>query len=135
VNHNQTPKSPIPETINQVSKEVVEAAFRVHSALGPGLLEGVYERCLLYELSTMGLKVKRQVRVPIRYGAIILRAGLRLDLVVERSVIVEVKAIEAMRPVHEAQLLTYLRLSGLRLGLLINFNVRLIRDGIKRLVV
>ena len=108
--------------------------FAVHSELGPGLLESVYETCLAYELHQRELTWVRQVTIPITYGNIRLESGLRLDLVVDNCVAVELKAVEALAAVHTAQMLTYLKLSGLRLGLLINFNVLLIEDGIKRLV-
>jgi len=111
----------------------VDAAFAVHSHLGPGLLESVYEVCLTHELVKRGLKVSGQLALPIQYDTIRLDAGLRLDLLVEDSVIVELKAVESLMPVHKAQLLTYLKLSGCRLGLLINFNVPLIKNGIVRL--
>ncbi len=135
MNHQDTkaPREAIPEETNRVAKDVVDAAFRVHSALGPGLLENVYEACLRHELSKRGLRTERQVSLPVVYDTVRLDAGLRLDLVVENRVVVELKAIEAVLPVHEAQLLSYLKLSGHRLGLLINFNVPLIRDGIKRI--
>jgi GxxExxY protein len=130
----KTPREPIPEEVNRIAKEVVDAAFAVHSNLGPGLLESVYEACLAHELRKSGLAVQSQVELPIEYDGIRLDAGLRLDLLVENSVIVELKAVEAILPVHTAQVLTYLKLTGHRLGLLINFNVPLIRDGIKRMV-
>jgi GxxExxY protein len=106
--------------------------MEVHSRLGPGLLEGVYEESLCHELALSGLAFRRQVESPIRYRDVILATPLRIDLVVEQSLIVEVKAVEAIGSVHEAQLLTYLRLSEIRVGLLINFNVRHLRDGIRR---
>lgn len=112
---------------------MVDAAFAVHKTLGPGLLESVYEVCLAHELEKRRLTVVRQVTVPVLYDGVRLEAGLRLDLVVEDCVVVELKAVEALLPVHTAQVLTYLKLSGHRLALLINFNVPLIRDGIKRL--
>jgi len=124
---------PIPAATDAVAKQVVDAAFAVHSRLGPGLLESVYEVCLVHELTKRGLRVKRQVRMPILYDNVRLDAGLQLDLVVEDCLVVELKAIDAVLPVHRAQLLAYLRLSGHRLGLLINFNVPLIRDGIQRI--
>jgi GxxExxY protein len=113
---------------------VVKAAYAVHHGLGPGLLEGVYEVCLVHELGKRGLKVERQVVLAITYDNVRIDAGLRLDLVVENSLVVELKAVEVLLPVHLAQVLTYLKLSGFRLGLLINFNVRVIKDGIKRVV-
>lgn len=129
-----TQRPEIPPELNTVSGLIVDSAFKVHSTLGPGLLESVYETCLLHELRTRGLAAKAQVSLPITYGTVRLDGALRLDLVVEDSVIVEVKAVETMLPVHEAQLLAYLKLSGKRIGLLINFNVAQIKDGIKRLV-
>jgi len=120
--------------IERVAAQIVDAAYAVHKALGPGLLESVYETCLSYELDKRNLGVRRQVCVPIRYDGRELDDALRLDLLVGESVIVEVKAVEKMIPLFEAQALTYLRLSGHRLALLINFNVPLIRDGIKRII-
>lgn len=127
--------APIPPEVEHVGKVVLDAAFSVHTALGPGLLESVYENCLEYEIHTRGLQVKAQVSVPVTYKDIHLDGGLRLDLLIEDCVIVEVKAIETMNPVFEAQLLTYLRLTGKRLGFLINFTVPHLKDGIKRIVV
>lgn len=124
----------IPTETNEISRVVVDAAFKVHSVLGPGLLESVYETCLTYELKKRGLTVRRQVPVPIEYDDIRFDEGLRLDLLVEGDVIVELKAVEKLLPIHEAQILTYLKLSKCRLGLLINFNVPLIKNGIRRLV-
>ena len=111
---------------------MVDAAYAVHHALGPGLLESVYEVCLVHELTERGLKVERQVVLPVTYDDVRLDAGLRLDLVVNGCLVVELKAIEALLPVHKAQLLTYLKLSGHRLGLLLNFNFSVIKDGIQR---
>ncbi|MGA1411136.1 MAG: GxxExxY protein [Prochlorotrichaceae cyanobacterium] len=125
---------PIPESTNQIATQVVDAAFTVHSALGAGLLESVYEVCLEYELTKRGLKVDRQVALPVIYDNIRLDAGFRLDLLVNRCVIIELKAVETLLPVHTAQVMTYLKLSKHRLGLLINFNVPLIKSGIKRIV-
>ena len=127
------PIEPIPPGLDRTAREVVDAAHSVHRALGPGLLESVYEACLVHELGKRGLKVDRQVAVPITYDNVRLDAGLRLDLVVENSLLVELKAVETVLPLHQAQVLTYLKLSSLRLGLLINFNVPAIRDGIKRI--
>ena len=118
---------------DEIARQVVDAAFAVHVALGPGLLESVYEQCLAYELETRNLRVARQVALPVQYREIRLDAGFRIDLIVNDLVIVEIKAIEKTLPIHEAQLLTYLKLSALRLGLLINFNVPKIKDGIRRL--
>jgi GxxExxY protein len=125
---------PVPSEIERVAKQTVDAAFRVHSALGPGLLESVYRVCLAHELRRRGLKVENEIKIPIVYEGLQLDAGLRIDLLVERGLIVELKAVIRMEPVFEAQLLTYLKLTGRRLGLLINFNVPLIKDGIKRVV-
>lgn len=130
---NKAPIEPIPEGLDRIARQVVDAAHAVHRALGPGLLESVYEVCLLHELARRRLKVDQQVAVPITYDNVRLDAGLRLDLVVENGLLVELKAVETILPVHQAQVLTYLKLSGLRLGLLINFNVPVIRDGIKRI--
>jgi GxxExxY protein len=127
-------REPIPPELNRLSGQVVDSAYRVHSRLGPGLLESVYEVCLAHELKQRGLSVERQVEVPVQYDNLRLDAGLRLDLLVQRSVVVELKSVEALLPVHTAQVLTYLKLTGCRVGLLINFNVPLIRDGIKRMV-
>lgn len=136
VNHKDTKaqREPIGDEVNQIAKHIVDAAFTVHSTLGPGLLESVYEACLVHELRKRGRTVATQVELPVRYDNIRLEVGFRIDLLVEQQVIVELKAVEAILPVHKAQLLTYLKLSGYRLGLLINFNVPLIKDGIQRLV-
>ena len=131
---NEQRREPIPKELNDVSGAIVDAAFRVHSTLGPGLLESVYEVCLEHELKKRGLEVKRQLLLPVVYEGVKLDAGLRLDMLVEDCVIVELKAVEQMGPVFDAQLLTYLKLTELRLGLLINFNVPVIKDGIKRVV-
>jgi GxxExxY protein len=125
---------PIPPQLNLVSKEIVDSAHAVHKTLGPGLLESVYEACLEHELNNRGLKLKRQVNLPVIYGGLKLDGGLRLDLVVEEAVIVEIKSVETVLPVHKAQILTYLKLSGQRLGLLLNFNVPRIKDGIYRFI-
>jgi GxxExxY protein len=124
----------IPQRTEEVTKMVLNAAFKVHSALGPGLLESVYETCLAYELRSAGLKVESQITLPLEYGGIIIVSGFRLDLLVEKCVIIEIKAVEMMIPLFEAQLLTYLKLTKTRLGLLINFNTIHLRDGITRLV-
>ena len=105
----------------------------VHKALGPGLLESTYEHCLIYELGTRGLSVKKQVYLPVRYRDVEIDAGYRLDLLVEDSLIVELKVVDALLRVHESQLMTYLKLSGHRLGLLMNFNVPLFKEGIRRI--
>ena len=125
---------PLPPGLNLVSKEIVDSAHAVHQALGPGLLESIYEACLEHELNNRGLKIARQVSLPIIYGDLKLEGGLRLDLIVAEAVVVEVKSVETILPVHKAQILTYLKLSGHRLGLLLNFNVPRIKDGIYRFI-
>jgi GxxExxY protein len=122
----------LPDAIEDVATKIVDAAFRVHSDLGPGLLESIYETCLDHELRKRGLKISKQVPIPIVYDTLRIDPGLRLDLLVEDLVTVEIKAIDRMSPVFEAQILSYLKLSKKRLGLLINFNVARIRDGIRR---
>ena len=119
--------------INDVSGQVIDAAMRVHSQLGPGLLESAYQACLEYELRRRGLWVVRQLALPVRYEGIHVDAGYRIDLLVEDQVVVELKAVEAIHPIHKAQLLSYLRLSGKRLGLIITFNVLHLKDGITRM--
>ena len=130
----KTQRNPIPNRVEEIAKIVVDAAFDVHSNLGPGLLESIYEVCLAHAVAKRGLTVDRQVPLPVLYDNIRLDAGFRLDLLVEGCLVVEVKAAEQILPVHKAQVLTYLKLTGHRLGLLINFNVPLIRDRIKRIV-
>jgi len=115
-----------------LAREIVDAAFAVHSALGPGLLESVYEQCLAAELELRNISVRRQIAVPVVYRHVRLDTGFRIDLLVGDLIVVEVKATELTLAIHEAQLVTYLKLSGYRLGLLINFNVKLIKDGIRR---
>ena len=121
-------------TENAIAKEIVDAAFRVHTTLGPGLLESVYDAVLNYELSQRGLRSVRQQAIPVVYGQVRIDTGFRADLIVEDKVIVEIKSVETLAPVHRKQLLTYLRLADKRLGLLINFQVALIKDGITRIV-
>ena len=121
-------------TENQIATIIVDAAFKVHTALGPGLLEAVYQAALAYELEKRGLKVALERAIPAIYEDVRLELGFRADIIVENKVIVETKSIEAIAPVHGKILLTYLRLTDLRLGLLINFNVALIKDGIRRVV-
>lgn len=123
----------IPSETDRVAGIIVDAALKVQRALGPGLLESVYEACLTYELIQRGLKVERQMKLPIRYGDVLLEDGLRIDLMVEDCVIVEVKSVDTMLPVFQAQVLSYLKLSGRRVALLINFNVVRIKDGIQRI--
>jgi GxxExxY protein len=117
-----------------LTQEILGAAIEVHRALGPGLLESAYEECLCHELTLRGLAYKRQVDLPLKYKGVTLDCGYRLDVVVEDPVILELKCVEEILPIHEAQLLTYLRLSGKKIGLLINFNVPVLRDGIVRMV-
>ena len=121
-------------TENEISKQVVDAAFKIHTKLGPGLLESVYEAVLAYELRKRGLRVVRQKPIPVVYEEVQLEEGFRADLIVEDKVILELKSVEAVAPVHKKQVLTYLRLSSLKLGLLINFGEELIKDGISRIV-
>jgi len=120
--------------VEQIFKMVLDSSFKVHSALGPGLLENAYEECLLYELIESGLQVRRQVGLPLVYREVRLDAGYRVDLLVEDKVIIELKAVEALSDVHLAQLITYLKLSGCKLGLLVNFNVKHLKHGIKRVI-
>ena len=122
------------DELNRISGTIIEFAINVHKELGPGMLEGAYEVCLVHELVRHGFEVQRQVVLPIVYQGVRLDAGYRIDLLIEDSVIVELKAVEKLHPVHEAQLLSYLRMSDLRLGLLINFNEKLLKDGVRRVV-
>ena len=121
-------------TENEIAKQIVDVAFKVHTALGPGLLESVYEAVMAHELTKRNLRVVRQQAIPVTWEGIHLEEGFRADIIVEGKVIVEIKSVEAIAPVHAKQLLTYLKLADKRLGLLINFNVELIRDGIQRVV-
>lgn len=120
--------------MNQLSEQVIGAAIKVHRELGPGLLESAYEACLAYELRDCGLLVETQRPLAVVYRGVKLDCGYRLDIVVEGKLIVELKAVDRIMPIHEAQLLSYMRLSGIPLGLLVNFHVNLLKDGIKRLV-
>ncbi len=119
---------------NQLTEQVIGAAMKVHSALGPGLLESAYEACLLHELRKRGLRVESHVELPVVYDGVTIDLGYRLDLLVEDRLILELKCVEAFTPVHEAQLLSYLRLSGKSVGLLINFHVKHLKNGVKRMV-
>jgi GxxExxY protein len=121
-------------TENEIAVTVVDAALKIHKTLGPGLLESVYQAALTYELQNRGLQVEEQVAIPVYYETVKLDLAFRVDLLIDGKVVIEIKSIENFAPVHRAQLLTYLRLMDLRLGLLINFNVELIRDGIRRVV-
>jgi GxxExxY protein len=120
--------------INGLTDKIIGAAIEVHKALGPGLLESAYEECLAHELSFAGIPFERQVPLPITYRSNQLDCGYRLDFLVERTVVLELKALESLQPIHEAQLLTYLKLGGWPVGLLINFNVPVLKKGIKRMV-
>jgi GxxExxY protein len=119
---------------NEVSGLIVDAAIKVHSALGPGLLEEAYEACLAHELRKRGLQVDRQMEIPVVYDGLTIECGFRVDLLVEDCVVTELKVVDKLAPVHEAQLLTYLKLAHKQVGLLLNFNAVHMRDGIKRMV-
>lgn len=120
--------------VNHVTRQIITAAMKVHTRLGPGLLESAYEGCLLHELRKQGLKVESQVALPVVFDGEKIDLGYRIDLIVADQVIVEIKCVEAINPVHKSQLLSYMRLSGRRVGLLINFHVEHLRDGIRRMV-
>ena len=130
----ETQRDPIPDAVNETSGFVVDAAFQVHKTLGPGLLESVYDECLLYELANRGLDVRRQVQVPLIYKELQFDCGFRIDLLVSDEVVVEIKAVDAVLPIHLAQILTYLKITEKRVGLLINFNKTKIKNGIHRFV-
>jgi GxxExxY protein len=119
---------------NDIATKIIGAAIEVHKELGPGLLESTYETCLAYELKQLGLSVQHQLALPVVYKEVKLDAGYRIDLLVERKVIIEIKSVDALADIHTAQLLTYLKLKDLRLGLLINFNQVLLKTGLKRIV-
>lgn len=120
--------------LDELTGEIINAAMKVHTTLGPGLLENVYEACLVHELKRRGLQVVSQVALPVMYDDVVIELGYRLDLLVEDKIIVELKAVEKIVPIHQAQLLSYLKLSKRKLGLLINFNEVHLRDGIRRFV-
>ena len=120
--------------LNKLTERIIGAAIEVHRHLGPGLLESAYETCLAYELEQLGLAVERQKALPLVYKEIRLDQGYRIDLLVEQKVIVELKVVEQITPVHEAQVLSYLKFSGCQVGLLLNFNVRLLKNGIRRFI-
>jgi GxxExxY protein len=120
--------------LNDITGQIVDAAIKIHRALGPGLLESAYEACLMYELKKRGLIARNQVPLPLRYEEVFVEVGYRIDLLVAESVIVELKSVDQIAPIHKAQLLSYLKLSGKKVGLLINFNVELLKNGITRLV-
>ncbi|MBX3267198.1 MAG: GxxExxY protein [Acidobacteria bacterium] len=119
---------------DQITEKIIGSAIAVHKALGPGSLESAYEECLCFELAEAGLEFKRQVALPVVYKGVKLDCGYRMDVVVEESVIIEIKAVERIVPVHEAQLLSYLKLAGIKVGLLLNFHVPVLKSGIKRIV-
>jgi GxxExxY protein len=120
--------------IDDLTSEIINAAIKIHKTLGPGLFESVYEEVLAYELTRNGFKVERQVAVPVHYGSVKMEVGFRADLIIEDEVIVEVKSVEKLSPIHRKQVLNYLRLTTLQVGLLINFNEILLKDGLSRLV-
>jgi GxxExxY protein len=122
------------ERLNSITETIIGAAIQVHKALGPGLLESAYEACLAFELEKRHLQVERQKPLPLVYEQVKLECGYRIDLLVEGSVVVEIKSVEALAPIHEAQIITYLKLTGCKLGLLINFNVPAVKDGIHRFI-
>jgi len=122
------------DRLDSITRRIIGAAIEVHRRLGPGLLESAYEACLAYELRQIGFKVEQQKPLPVIYKGVKLDCGYRLDLVVEEAVVIEVKAVEQLAPIHDAQWLSYLRLSGKRVGLLINFHVRVLKNGLKRIV-
>lgn len=126
---------PIPQDVEAVASSVVDAGLKVHAALGPGLLESAYEHCLAFEIERRGHRVRRQLSLPIIYEGVTLDAGYRIDLLAADRVVVEVKAVESLTPLHQAQLLTYLKLSGCRVGFLMNFNVSLFKGGLRRLII
>lgn len=119
---------------NEISKVVFDSALKVHKILGPGLLESTYQECLFYELTKAGLRVDKQIQLPLIYEEVKLEAGYRIDLLVEKKFIVEIKSVECLNDVHLAQILTYLKLSNCKLGMLINFNVVLLKNGIRRVI-
>ena len=121
-------------TENEIAKIVVDSAIKIHRFLGPGLLESAYEACLIHKLKKGGLQVESQVGLPVKYEDVTLDVGYRIDVLAERKVILELKAVEKILPIHEAQILSYLKLSGCKLGLLLNFNVYRMKDGIRRMV-
>ncbi len=121
-------------TENEISYKILNSAFKIHTALGPGLLENAYQECLFYELKKQGLKVEKEKALPLIYEDVKLDAGYRIDLLVENMVIIELKSVSELNDIHTAQILTYLKLSGCKLGLLLNFNVKSLKQGIKRVV-
>jgi GxxExxY protein len=132
--HRGSQREPISDAVNEVSGVIIDAALQVHKALGPGLLESVYEQCLCYELESRGLEVEKQVQVPLVYKELQFDCGFRIDILVNDEVVVEIKAVDAVLPIHTAQLLTYLKVTENRVGLLINFNETRLKNGIHRFV-
>ena len=126
--------APLPSELDDLSRALVDSAFKVHQTLGPGLLESVYEACLCVELTKRGISYETQAPVPLVYEGVDIEAGLRLDLLVEKSIVLELKSVDKLLPIHHSQLLTYLKLTNLRLGLLINFNVGMFKEGVKRII-
>ena len=126
---------PVPARAEAVAAEIIDAAIKVHKVLGPGLLESVYEACLCYELSKRGIPFRRQVDMPVRFEEVFIETGFRVDVLADECVIAELKTAAAIIPIHEAQVLTHLKLANIRLGFILNFNVVLMKDGIKRMVV
>ena len=122
------------DEIEKIASNIVDSAVKVHTALGPGLLESAYQRCLIYELQERGFKTESEIRLPIQYDGIRIESGYRLDLLVAGKIVVENKTVDQILPIHQAQLLTYLKLSGCSLGFLLNWKVRRIKDGIQRMV-
>lgn len=120
--------------LNELTERIIGAAIEVHRALGPGLLESAYEECLCHELSLRGVRFERQADLPVQYKGLRLDCGYRLDMLVDKAVAVEIKAVEALAPIHEAQLLTYLKIGGWHVGLLLNFNVPVLKNGLRRMV-
>ncbi|WP_442482153.1 GxxExxY protein [Aeoliella sp. SH292] len=125
---------PVSSDVEALAKKVLDVAFKVHRSLGPGLLESVYERCICHELRKAGIEFVSQAALPIEYDDLVIDGGLRIDILVGGKLVVELKAVESLLPIHEAQLFTYIKLSHNRLGLLLNFNVPMLKDGIKRIV-
>jgi GxxExxY protein len=126
--------SPLPARLESLATDVLDCCYQVHAAMGPGLLEAVYEHCLHHELSTRKLHAKRQVALPVLYKGAEIEAGYRIDMLVENTLVVELKSVAELLPIHQAQLATYLRLSGCRVGFLVNFNVSLFKTGVRRMV-
>jgi GxxExxY protein len=125
---------PVPDELNELSRIIVDCALKVHKTLGPGLLESTYRYCLVHELNKQGLRVQTEVALPIRYDGLLLESGYRIDILVNDAIVVELKSIDDLLAIHQAQLLSYLKHSGKRLGLLINFNSVLLKDGIRRVI-